>query len=385
MPWGSRRRFIKIVGAGGAVAALGGYALSRVDAMPPEAVEAWQGPRQDEPDPRRWILGHAILAPNPHNMQPWIADLREPGAIDVRVDRDRLLPATDPFGRQIVIGHGCFLELARIAASARGLRAEIAYFPDGPMDGDALSDRRIARITLRDGAEPDPLFAQVLARRSNKEPYDTERPVAAKHLATLAAEQLPDTVALTLEAAPDRVRSLRELTKAAMLVELATPAALAESVDRTRIGAAEIAAHRDGIDLHGPFFWLARQAGLMTRAKAMTPGTLAHQGGIDYATSYMESSMAFGWLETAANDRPSQLDAGRAYVRLNLAATAIGLGMHPLSQALQEYPEMSEPRRAVLRHTGTPADRHLQMLFRMGYAPMPAPSPRRPIEDVIIA
>src|SRR5215211_4686422 len=124
----SRRRFIKVVG-GGAVVAAAGFALSRVDGMPSEAIEAWQGPPTAETDARHWILAHAILAPNPHNMQPWLADLREPGVIDIRVDLDRLLPETDPFGRQILIGHGCFLDLARIAASARGLAAEISFFP----------------------------------------------------------------------------------------------------------------------------------------------------------------------------------------------------------------------------------------------------------------
>lgn len=381
----SRRRFIRILGTTGVVVAGGGFALSRADQMPAAAIEAWQGPPAGETDPRRWILAHAILASNPHNMQPWLADVRESGVIDVRVDLERLLPETDPFGRQILIGLGCFIELAAIAASARGLTAELAYFPDGPMTAQSLSERRVARITLRGDGTPDPLFAQVLARRSNKEPYDTGRPVTAEHLDGLARAELGVPIALTLEASPARVAALCELTKRAMLVELGTPRTLAESVDRTRIGAAAIAAHRDGIDLHGPFFWLVRHAGLMSREKAMTPGTFAHQGGIDYAMGYMDSSMAFGWLTTDGNGREAQLDAGRAYLRLNLAATAMGLGMHPLSQLLQEYPEIGGLQQEFLAYTATPASQRVQMLFRMGYAPPPGPSPRRPLPDIIVS
>jgi nitroreductase len=352
--------------------------------MPAEAVEAWQGPPPGETDARRWILAHAILAPNPHNMQPWLADLREPDVIDIRVDLDRLLPETDPFGRQVLIGHGCFLELARIAASARGLAAEIGHFPDGPMTPQALSTRRVARIRLRDdGAVRDPLFAHVLARRSNKGRYDTDLPVRAEHLAGLAQAALMSAATLELESDPTRVAHLRELAKRAMLTEIGTPRTLAESVARTRIGADEIAAHRDGIDLNGPMFWLLRNAGLMTPEKATTPGTFAHQGAIDYAMGYMDTSMAYGWLATDGNDREAQLDAGRAYLRLNLAATAMGLGMHPQSQLLQEFPEMAELQREFLAFVGAPASQHVQMLFRMGYAPAPGPSPRRVLGDII--
>ena len=46
---------------------------------------------------------------------------------------------------------------------------------------------------------------------------------------------------------------------------------------------------------------------------------------------------------TEGNDRKTQVNAGRAYVRAQLAATAHGLAMQPLSQALQEYPEQAAP------------------------------------------
>ncbi|MFO1038577.1 MAG: nitroreductase family protein [Geminicoccaceae bacterium] len=379
----SRRRFIRVLGSTGVILAAGGVGLARCDGMPAAAIEAWEGPG-DEPDSRRWALAHAILAPNPHNMQPWLVDLSGPDRIDLYVDRTRLLPETDPFGRQILIGHGCFLELLALAAGARGLQADIDYFPDGPMGADGLTEQRVATVTLVPASTaPDPLHRHILARRSNKEPYDTERPVLPDHLAVLAAVTLPAGQILRLESAPDRVARLRELTAEAMRIEMATPRTLAESVDRTRIGAAEIAAHRDGIDLHGPFFWFARQAGLMTRDKAMTPGTLAHQGGLDYALGYMGSSMAFGWILADRADRVAEVDAGRAYVRLNLAATGVDLGMHPVSQLLQEYPEMAASQRTFLDFVGVPAEGRVQMLFRMGYAPSPDPSPRRPLADIL--
>jgi hypothetical protein len=40
------------------------------------------------------------------------------------LDLARLLPATDPFSRQIMMSHGTSLELLDIAARERGLRAD---------------------------------------------------------------------------------------------------------------------------------------------------------------------------------------------------------------------------------------------------------------------
>ena len=71
--------------------------------MPPEAVASWQGPG-DEPDLRRWILGHAILAPHSHNLQSWVVDLSVPDQILLRCDLQRLLPETGHRGDMWAVG-----------------------------------------------------------------------------------------------------------------------------------------------------------------------------------------------------------------------------------------------------------------------------------------
>lgn len=48
-------------------------------------------------------------------------------------------------------------------------------------------------------------------------------------------------------------------------------------------------------------------------------------------------------MVTPGNDRVTQVNAGRAYARVQLAATAHGLATQPLSQALQEYAEQRKP------------------------------------------
>ena len=98
---------------------------------------AGAGPDRDETDPRRRALAWALLAPNPHNLQSWAVDLSRPDTIVLHVDAARLLPQTDPFSRQILIGHGCFLEILAMAAAADGYRTEVTLFPDGPWSLDS--------------------------------------------------------------------------------------------------------------------------------------------------------------------------------------------------------------------------------------------------------
>ncbi len=381
----TRRGFIRVIGGAAIGAAALGGGLQSCDRMPAGAVAPWRGPAMQDGDPRRRALSWALLAPNPHNMQPWLVDLRQPDEILLHIDRTRLLPETDPFARQIVIGHGTFLELLVLAAGAEGYRCEIEYFPQGEAREGEVDDRPLARIRLNKAAAVvDPLFAQIPHRRSAKEPYD-QRPLQADHAQALQVAHRSAVAQLTLATEASQAAALRSITERAMMIELQTPRTLKESIDRLRIGADAIAAQPDGIELHGPFFWWLAALGLMTPEKAMTPGTVAYQGGIDYALGWARATPAFGWLITPTNDRISQIEAGRAYVRLNLKATELGVAMHPVSQVLQEYAEMAALQREFLAAVGAPSGGTVQMLFRLGYCEPVPPSPRRQLDALLMS
>src|SRR5215831_11193719 len=170
-----RRQFMLVLGAGSAAIALGAC-----DQMPASAVAPWSGPRAGESDPRLRALSWAMLAPNPHNLQSWVADIREPELMKLYVDLTRLLPQTDPPNRQILIGCGAFLELLSMAASHDGWRAQIELFPEGEYEPDRVDARPFALVRLvRDPAVvPDPLFAGVHVRRTNRLPYEAKVPDA---------------------------------------------------------------------------------------------------------------------------------------------------------------------------------------------------------------
>jgi hypothetical protein len=378
----SRKTFLRVLGGGVVVAAGAAIAVPRLDAMPAGAVEGWRGPAAAESDPRRRALAWALLAPNPHNLQSWSVDLAEPETIRLFVDGARLLPQTDPLSRQILIGHGCFLEILSMAAAADGWRTETTLFPMGEW----RLDRPVAliRFVRSIGLTPEPLFDAVSRRRTVKGAFD-DRPLDPAHKGALHAGFEPSAARLSIVDEPAHVARLRALAVSGSELEMNLPRTHKESIDVVRIGAAAIAAHRDGISLTGPMVWTLRQAGLMTAKNALTPGTVAWNGGRDYVLAGYASARAFGWLSTADNARSTQVAVGRAYVRLQLAATRLGVALQPHSQTLQEYPEMAELQAAMRRETAMAPGETLQMFFRLGYARDPGPSPRRPIDSFVRA
>jgi hypothetical protein len=396
-----RRDFIRLAGGGAVLAAT--VPLSGCNGgFPADTVTAWAGPG-DDPDPRRWALAHAILAPNSHNRQPWLVDLRQPQTIVLHVDRERLLPETDPWFRQIMVSQGTFLEILVLALRQRGIEPQVQLFPDGEPGARQVDDRPVARISWPPGATGavrDPLFAQVLRRHTAKVAYDTSRPVAPATLDTLRASAVAPggsgaagvTFGGTVD--PQRLAPLRQLCVDAAKVELLTPRTIMESQRLTRVGPEEIRRHRDGISLNAPMPRLMAAAGLFDRSQPPAEGSAGYKAMLQRFEEHGQTAMGFVWLSTpwavdaaAGRTRSAEVAAGRAYLRLHLKATELGLQMHPLSQAPQEFAEMKpfydQMHQMLL---GRPATQEVvQMLCRVGYCADQPHTPRRELASFMRA
>lgn len=382
-----RRHFIRIAGGGVVLGATAGLAACS-SALPPEALGAWQAPGSDATDVRHWVLSHAILAPHSHNLQSWLVDLSQPNEITLYCDLTRLLPETDPLSRQIMMSQGTFLELLDIAARQKGLRADITLFPQGVFGPSTLDKRPTAHIRLNPDAtvQPDPLFAQILRRHTNREAYEPREPAAAA-LQAIAASVAgePVRVGFVAGAQPEQMAQHRAIAMEAWRIELVTPRTIMESYKVLRVGPEEIARHRDGISINTPMVRTLNALGLFDRSKAPGPDDAATTGQIKDFKAKIATTPAFFWLVTEGNDRVTQVNAGRAYVRTQLAATAQGLSMQPLSQALQEYPEQAKPYADIHALLQAPSPRYtVQMWARLGHAPAVGPSPRRGLQDHIL-
>lgn len=374
----NRRNFLRIAG-GGVILAAGGAGAWIANSSPTNALAPWNTAGvATYADPRLNALSYAILAPNPHNRQPWIIELNGDDEVTLRFDTDRQLPHTDPFDRQLTIGLGCFLELMKMAAAANGYAVELELFPEGE-DAEGLDTRPIANARFRKTElSADPLWSFVPHRRSNKEPYDTSLAVLPDQLERiLASARNPAWVGGSV--APEDIAYWRDLSSRALMIEIETPHTFKESVDLFRIGKREVNANPDGIDFSGPMFEFLHLTGLMTRDASLDTSSVAYSGGVDAVIANAESAMGHLWMVTPGNTRRDQIFAGAEWLRLNLACTREGLGFQPLSQALQEYPEMAAPYTETHARLA-PEGGTVQMLARIGFGPEVPVSPRWPLE-----
>ena len=173
-----------------------------------------------------------------------------------------------------------------------------------------------------------------------------------------------------------KIEELRELTKDAMLAEIHTHRTYKESIDLMRMGKAEINANPDGIDMGGAFLETLSLLGQLNREDLINTESRAFKQGIPIILEPLETAMGYVFIKTAGNTRKDQINAGRGYVRMNLKASELGISMHPLSQALQEYEEVAPQFELIRQKLNVGNQETLQMFARIGYGEKPNPSPR---------
>ena len=358
-----RRTFLKILG-GGVILAAGGAGTFLTTRTPTKALAPWDA-AGDYSEPRMRALSYAILAPNPHNRQPWLVDLATPDQVVIWRDKEKDLAETDPYDRQLTIGMGCFMEQLAIAASMTGHAVRFDLFPQG-------EDGPVAIAHFSEGVSKDVLADHMINRRSCKEPFEMRMPPVTDALKAVAD-------IFTEDSHGELVGNLRDLTWGAWMVEATTYRTMKESTDLFRLGKAEVEANPDGIDFSGPFFESLIVMGLMTREGSLDPNSFEFAEGARIYEEMLMATPAYAVVKTKGNDRIAQIEAGRRYLRLNLVTTSMGLSLHPVSQALQEYPEMEGHYKTLHELLAEPGET-VQMLGRLGFGPDVPRAPRWPLE-----
>ena len=125
-------------------------------------------------------------------------------------------------------------------------------------------------------------------------------------------------------------------------------------------------------------------AGILSREAMLDPSSSISRQQVAVLKPNFDTAMAFLWQTTPGNDRTHQIEAGRDYVRLNLAATGLGVSVQPFSQALQEYPEMQPHFLRLRDELGIAKTETLQMFVRLGYGPDVKAAPRWPLDTRIM-
>ena len=246
--------------------------------------------------------------------------------------------------------------------------------------------RAVARLVLvRDPSAPrDPLFAQIFRRHTNKSAYDPTKPVPASALQLFGASAREMGLLSGDVVDAPTIEKVRKITRASFEIEMVTSRTWLESARLLRIGPGEIEKHRDGISVMGTMPRLLTTFGLLDRFDLPAPGNGMYKQVMD-RFALQETGSGYFWIASRGNSRRSQLQTGRAYLRAHLHATAAGIDMHPLSQALQEFKEVRSQYDALHGLLGfDAAQTTVQMLARIGYAKTAVgPTPRRELNSLL--
>jgi hypothetical protein len=314
-----------------------------------------------------FALRYAVLAPSSHNSQPWLFQVRH-NVIEVLADRSRALPVVDPEDRELVISCGAALYTLRLALRAFGHDAAVETFPETEQPD------LLARVTLAGTYQPTEeewaLFLAIQQRHTNRQPF-VERDVPA---------------------------SLEIAMRAAVQQEGALLYALHESEERfSAIELMEEADHLQWSDRHFRRELAAWSHANRSRSFDGMPG---YASGVDDLRSYLTpllmqrfdlsdstaerdarlaaSSPLLAVLGTQHDSPTAWLKAGQALQRLLLRATMEGVSASFFNQPI-EVPAL-RPNLADVAG-GMP---YPQILLRVGYAPPARPTPRRPLEDMLL-
>jgi nitroreductase len=312
-----------------------------------------------DPTQLRAAVAAAIRAPSLHNSQPWRFRLSD-GAIEVRIDPARRLPASDPSGWAARIACGAAVGNLRLALAVAGRPARAWLRPD-PADPDV-----VARLTPDRPRPATPgeraLHAAIARRHSNRAPFWPD-PVPADLRWRLAETARAEGAWLEMVIGTGAVAAVAAVARSAHRVLRRDPAYVAELAAWTRR-----TAEPDGVpaDAGGP---LGEPHDLLPQRDF---GSRRRAPGRDFEPEPLVAVLGF-----PGNTPGDQIAAGQVLQRLLLTATDAGLAVSLVSQPI-EVPSAREQLRLALGRSGTP-----QMVMRIGYGQPGWPTPRRAVDTVI--
>lgn len=344
-------------------------------------------------DPRVSLAAVGLLAANGHNMQPWniVLDKNDPMVFYLYADSSRVTSNVDPLYRQFMITQGTFLEYVKIAGEKLGFNTDINLFPFGDYDESdilrSMDSKPVAKITLKKSEPSDnSLYDYIFMADTNREAYKKD-PLASAQVSVLNELSTDNTTSIKMFSKMDDLKSIGDYSIKSAIVEAGVDRVMDESNVIFRPNEYEKNKYRYGYSLEGQGvtgFKKNMLQGLLTIIPSLNSGESASKNFINYTTTSVENTPAYAMIVTTGNSRIDQVKSGMLYSRLVLTAHKLNLVMQPLSQVLEEYPEMDNLY-TEFKQQYAPQGGTVQMLFRIGTPTTTAPlSMRRDIQSLII-
>lgn len=320
-------------------------------------------------DPAAWnILYHASLAPSGHNSQPWSVRVEDQYQWVIGSDKARWLPAVDPENREVFLSLGAFVENLVQAAEFHGFSAEVEVIARDRFDPDVM------RVRLKPRQASGASLERLVVRRTVKTGLLA---MEIKGGDIKGLEQLAGGGLFYFPRSSRHSDLMAEQAIENFRIQFDNKAAMEEAALWTRLSDANAKKFRDGLtpdgmEIHGMAGWYVRN---FMDAQDVIGKTWREKGIEKIQAQALEGG---GWLVIASegNGITDLIEAGRRFQRLALGAREKNIGIHPMTQSLEETHGQQ-----VIRENHDPGMKP-QFMLRVGYVenyPDPV-SLRRPVD-----
>jgi hypothetical protein len=326
---------------------------------------------------RAHLLDAASRAPSAHNTQPW-AVAWDGEAMSVFIRRDRMLPAVDGSGADLLHAIGALLE--NVILTLYQLDRDPSYTVADRVE----PETPIVTVHWRpaSGPRPDPtLYRMIPVRQTSRLPYDA-RPIAAEDLDALRSV-VGVPCALTVLTGADEIAEIRRLVAEATAAQFRDPAVTEELYGWMRFTRRDQRWFRDGLnaDCLGLRRWEAEVLRFLLAPRVLR--LFGRWGLIRLLTAPIDQhappAPAIALLTVEGDAVARRIEAGRCLQRIWLTAAARGLSAHPISAAV----DRDETRPRVLERFQVAPGSHHVNLFRLGVSRTAGRSPRLPVDELI--
>ncbi|MBK1813280.1 hypothetical protein JHL18_21900 [Clostridium sp. YIM B02505] len=354
-------------------------------------LEPWDKSYSDKfEDKRIKLISNGILAASGHNMQPWIIKLdQDKDAFYLYANSDLLTSEVDPFARQTMITQGTFLQYIVVSGQHFGYKVNIDFFPKGQYDEQNLAismkERPVAKVTISEAKNKESkLYDFMFLPDTNREVY--EKTKLTKEQTELFLNLSDEDVKVKTFDDENSLKRLGEYAMKGAEIEANIHRMNEESAKVFRVNEYEKNKYRygysfEGQDITGVKKYLMQ--GLITLIPSMNSEKASSDLYIKSTKTAVENTSAYGMVITKDNSRIGQVKSGMIYSSLVLNAHSLGLVMQPLSQVLEEYPEMKAQYESFHKDY-TNKGEIIQMFFRVGRKAKEVPkSMRRDVMDFI--
>ena len=367
-----RRRFVRLAGATIIVAGGAFYLQSdKKNFMRSDINQKYSGKISLHPDELE-TLYLASLAPSGHNTQPWFVKYVDPYHWIIGNNKSKWLPAVDPSHRETILSIGTFMQNLEYAAGHFGYKCEWNITASNNESED------IAEIRLtKDGSVSDYDIAKIKLRRTLRSRYldDTLGQDDLNYLLNDGIDffyYFPNT--------SKECRWLNEQTIEANRIQAYRDNAQLELAEWIRFSSAEAQKYCDGLttasmEIAGISGWIVRN--FFNKASVIKKSF--RDKGIDKVKEQVSHSGGWILITSKSNSVADLLEAGKRMQRLFLKVRERGIGLHPMTQVLEEN------QTAELINQKMGISNRIQFLLRAGYVksyPEPV-SLRRPVERFV--